>query len=270
MSEDWEDLALNHRRLPHGRTKKGGNASGRNGAGSFNPNSSFGVYELYGTAISRLTLESEKAIFEIHEFTDTDGGLSASLVLGEKLEAAVLLAGSRKLLANLVAEADADEDGDAEDDDADAEDGSDAASESEEEAGDDEDDEVDLPNSLDAKDRARNARTQAFEKNSFRSPKFWLQWQGDTVKSDDEKVRERNVGYIVFSGGDCKSFQGTLSSRSLGWKDAAISGRKVTSKARPPPVKWQDYNRDEDEDKDEEEGAEEKQEEDKRASESGR
>lgn len=232
--EDWEDAAFNHRRLPHGRSKKGGKASGRKGAGTFDPRQALGVYELSSNAVDRLlaTANDDKGFLEVHELTDTPGGLVGTIVIGDKMKAVVLLAGSRKVLSAVVEEAEAAgaEHASGEDDDEDSQ-----------TEPDNEDDGDDAGTALEEQDRKHNERIQAFEKNSFRSPKFWLQWQGDATSEDGSAVRERNQGYLVFSGNDCRDFQGTLSCRSFRWKDVSMHGRKTTSKARSAPYEWSQF-----------------------------
>ncbi|KAK5138107.1 hypothetical protein LTR08_004802 [Meristemomyces frigidus] len=231
--DDWQDEVFNHRRIPHGRSKKSGKAAGRKGAGTFDPKQALGSYELSGTVVATLLAEAEEtnAVFEIHELTETPGGMIGSLVVGKKLKAAVLLAGSRKLLSTIVGEAESidsdEEDSDVEEDDVEAE-------------GEEDEDEGEPETELQAQDRKANERAQAFEKNSFRNPKFWLQWQGDVAGSDAEPVRERNQGYVVFSGNDCKDLKGTLSCKTLNWEDAAVQGRKTTSRPRPAFLGWND------------------------------
>ncbi|KAK5117870.1 hypothetical protein LTR85_008644 [Meristemomyces frigidus] len=229
--DDWQDAAFNHRRIPHGRSKKGGKAAGRKGAGAFDPKQAFGSYELKGSALETLLFKAEdkNAILEIHGLTEPPGGLVGSLVIGDKVKAAVLLAGSRKLLSAIVENAEA-----AEVDEASGEETGEAQTGSEE-------DDTEAETELEANDRKANERVMAFEKNSFRSPKFWLQWQGDVTAEEGEDVRERNQGYVVFSGNNCKDFQGTLSCKSLGWKDASVRGRKITTRARPAPYDWSEF-----------------------------
>jgi len=238
--DDWQEAAFNNRRIPHGRSKKGGKAGSRKGAGTFDPKQALGTYELSGNAVERLLSDTagQKATFDIHEVTETPGGLTGSLVIRDKLRAALLLAGSRKMLSRLVEEAEEEAVEAAESEGA-SPSGRDDGNEDSQDGSDNDD----VGSVEEARDRRANERIQAFEKNSFRSPKFWLQWQGDISVSTDgnnsEEVCERNQGYIIFSGNDCKDFQGTLSCKEYGWKDVAIRGRKVTSKAsRPPPFLW--------------------------------
>ncbi|KAJ4300824.1 hypothetical protein N0V90_002912 [Kalmusia sp. IMI 367209] len=88
-------------------------------------------------------------------------------------------------------------------------------------------------------------RFKMFEKNSFRSPKFWLQWNGTLLQNSSKSTEEASeikiseMGYVVFSGNDCRKFKGTISCSLLGWKDVAISGRKVVARSESDrPVAW--------------------------------
>lgn len=61
---------------------------------------------------------------------------------------------------------------------------------------------------------------------------------GAVRDDDDDDVVETNTGYLVFSGRDCKAFKGTVSCACAGLDNAAVVGRKVTSKATQCPVRW--------------------------------
>jgi hypothetical protein len=278
--DDWQDLALNHRRIPHGRSKKGGKASGRHGAGVFYPKQALGSYDVYtyftpaneyiGKITERFRDEFVRARFEIHEFTDQPGGFVGSLVGGNgRFRAAIFLAGSRKLLSSIVRDADEDVN-DAEDDVNGGKDARSHGAQSEDEGADADANEVDSEDDevgevegreITASDRFVNDRIQAFAKNSFRQPKFWLQWQGEIEWKDESgsndtdakhqtvegvaktanAVRERNMGYIIFQDNKCDVFNGTMSCATLGWKDMEISGRKRISSATPPLFVWNDF-----------------------------
>ncbi|KAF2721970.1 hypothetical protein K431DRAFT_284412 [Polychaeton citri CBS 116435] len=243
---DWEDTVLTTRRIPHGRSKRGKHGSSNPSSTSspsspFDPRKALGLYTLTGPAVDRLLPDSSsgaQAEFEIHELTPTPGGMVASMTFGARLTAAVLIAGSRRKLAEVVGEAEAGSESESE---------SGASSAEGEGAGDDGDEEDD-PSALlhpqDRKDQATNALVAAFAKNSFRNPKFWLQWQGQLVQSPSSPptVTRGNAGYVVFSTNACRDFAGTLSCRDLGWENVAVRGRKVTGKAtRGGVVRWADF-----------------------------
>merc|ERR1712070_1318618 len=91
-ADDWQDTALNSKHIPHGRGKKSSRGKRKSKGGDvFNPNSALGSYELSGSALERL---GGKLILEIHELTDTPGGIFGSMVLPDRFKAAVLLAGN--------------------------------------------------------------------------------------------------------------------------------------------------------------------------------
>lgn len=243
MDDDWQATAFNNKRIPHGRSKKGGKASGRKGAASFDPQNAMGSYELSGKAIDTF---GGKLILEIHELSETPGGLVASMVLDGRFKAAVLIAGSKGQLKRVIEEAE----------EAAEDEGDDEASGSEGEHSQDEDEDdtdSDSEPDIQRQDRLHNERIEAFAKNSFRNPKFFLQWQGEVTLAPGQVKWERSRGYVVFSGNDCKDFEGTLSCRTIGWKDVAVKGRKITSKARAPPFGWVDLSGEEDEYEDEDE-----------------
>lgn len=119
---------------------------------------------------------------------------------------------------------------------------------SDDDGGDDDEDEDELQSissSVDSEERQRR-RTSTFEKNSFRHPKFWFRWQGQisdeaSAAADlgDGGCDVHGSGYIVFSGNDCKRFQGTMTSEQLAWNNIKMSGWK----AKPQPerdfeVEW--------------------------------
>ncbi|KAK4544022.1 hypothetical protein LTR36_004520 [Oleoguttula mirabilis] len=248
--DDWQDAAFNHRRIPHGRSKKRGKAAGKTGAGVFNPKTALGLYELSGTAINTLLAETDdkKACFEIHELTETPGGFIGSLLIGNRMKAAMILAGSRKLLAAIVADensVDEDETSSVEADDpqthADHDEDETSSVEGEDLPTQTEHDDTEAETELEARDRKDNERVAAFGKNSFRAPKFWLHWQGDVTTKDGEEVRERNQGYVSFAGNECSEFQSTMSCKALGWKDASMHGRRVTGRARRAPFASSDF-----------------------------
>ncbi|KAH0421255.1 catalase [Colletotrichum camelliae] len=89
-------------------------------------------------------------------------------------------------------------------------------------------------------------RFESFEKNSFRSPKFWFQWKGQVKSNAESSMAESNPeesetgrGYVVFSGNDCRSFKGTITVDALQWKDVSLSGwKEVTMTERDVAFDW--------------------------------
>lgn len=247
MSDDWQDLALNSKRLPHGRLKRGNHA----GASKFDPHSALGSYAIECSAISKSSdgVHGAKSVLsgvlEIHELTETPGGMIGTVSL-DTMSLIMFLAGSRTLLRTLVEDAE-----------------NDGGDESEQAVGNSSDTHPDTAEESDSEqfteqelaDRKRNDRAEAFAKNSFRQPKFWFQWQGhitgnpttqagetatDDVKGGN-RMHETNIGYIVFQGNACQTFKGTISSKTLGWKNVGLVGRKTASTAKPAPAHWADF-----------------------------
>lgn len=193
---------------------------------------------------------SKDIVLDIYRLTDDKDGLLGALRCPGVFEATVVFAGSRKglwqithglgrddlasstaLLATNGSRrgSKAGDDGDQEDTSEDDGDDDDDDDDEEEEK------EADGPSSREARQRRRVAN---FEKNSFRQPKFWFRWQGHVVDQDDlppalaglgvaggSKVH--GSGYVVFSGNDCKRFQGTLTSEQLAWNNAKMTGFKT-------------------------------------------
>lgn len=195
-------------------------------------------------------------VLDIYRLTDDEDGLLGSLRCPGVLEAAVVFAGSRKGLwqithglggNDLVASPTVLANGRrgnktathgaaakrAEDDDLEEEER--ASSSKDDENDSDDDDEADGLGSREARQRRRFAK---FEKNSFRQPKFWFRWQGNAVDQDDlppaleslgvtGAAKVHGSGYVVFSGNDCKRFQGTLTSAQLAWNNVKMTGFKT-------------------------------------------
>ncbi|CAN8096321.1 unnamed protein product [Discula destructiva] len=122
------------------------------------------------------------------------------------------------------------------------EEGEDEEDEENEEDDDDDDDENysdGEKEGLESREHRQRRRVATFEKNSFRQPKFWFRWQGvvsDDVLADqdDLELQESNVhgsGYVVFSGNDCRRFQGTMTSEKMKWNNIKMTGWK----AKPQP-----------------------------------
>lgn len=199
---------------------------------------------------------SSDVVLDIYRLTDDEDGLLGSLKCPGVFEATVVFAGSRKVLWRITrglggddlnsptlpgrrrgskqgetsattngaqkAYSSADEDDEDEDDEDEDEDT-------------DDDEDTDGLGSREARQRRRFAK---FEKNSFRQPKFWFRWQGDVVDQEDLPAALENLGvaggskihgsgYVVFSGNDCKRFQGTLTSEQLAWNNVKMTGFKT-------------------------------------------
>lgn len=260
---DWEDAAFNTRHL-HNRNDRGGRGKTR---AEFEIRNTFGTFLLKCVALEQLQHKSNPGeavktngrsgsgstkksgrsnsnsdgagdvVLEIYRLTDGEDGILGSLKCPGVFEATVVFAGSRKLLAKItrhLEQADSERQGrsvaeEGQGSDEDAEDENEhGASSSEGDLGD---------GTLNRESRQRR-RVATFEKNSFRQPKFWFRWQG--VIDDEETTQVHGSGYVVFSGNDCKRFQGTMTSEQLGWNNVKMNGWKT----RPQPerdfeIRWQ-------------------------------
>jgi hypothetical protein len=231
--DDPIDSAFQSRRFTHGKSKgKSGRGSGRGGGGAskpFNPLAALGRYEV---SLGAGPSTSQHA-FEIHELTESETGLVGTFDF-EKLSGMFILAGSREQLADIITglEDSDDEDEDGEGDDGenqDPQDDGDIESENE-------------PSAIELQDERLNRRAQAFEKNSFRNPKFWMRWKGTSAVENDSTTNqvETDMGYLVFTNNECDKFEGTITCPSLDWKQLKLKGRKVHSKGRSCPASWND------------------------------
>lgn len=225
--DDWQDTAFSHKHV-HNRVSKSGKSSKKGGA-VFNVRNVFGSYEIDCRAHARLASNDStaKASMEIFGLTSGGEGLHGQLVLPGALKATVLLAASRRSMMRVVASIaqqpmsseDSDDSGSQNDEtDKRSQGGSDDASQEHE--------------------GATTAYCEPFEKNTFRSPKFWLKWQG-SCDSDGQSVYETNDGYVVFTP-DVVKLSGTITSQTLGWKNQSFSGRKLkTMTERDHALVWQ-------------------------------
>jgi hypothetical protein len=217
MADDWQDAAFSSRHM-HNRTQRGSKSK------RFDVRKTFGSYSIKCAAWQRLDDVSSdaSASCELYRLTENGEGVVGELALPGALRAAVVLAGSRESLRRTVEDMEGgdDEDGDEEEDDEESE---------------------ELPKS------PMQARFETFEKNSFRSPKFWLRWSGTPNAQEDSKgagssdaaVLDTGLGYIVFSGNDCQKFKGTLNCAALSWKDVALVGHKIAGRSESDvPVAW--------------------------------
>lgn len=194
-------------------------------------------------------------VLDIYRLTDDEDGLLGSLKCPGVLEATVVFAGSRKVLWQITHGLGGDDlasptvltngrrgikpgdknatNGSAEM--AEVDDQEETSSEDDEDEPGGEDEEADGLGSREVRQQRRFAK---FAKNSFRHPKFWFRWQGNVVDQDDlppalESLgatggsKVHGSGYVVFSGNDCKRFQGTLTSEQLAWNNVKMTGFKT-------------------------------------------
>jgi hypothetical protein len=214
MNDDWQDAAFSSRHMHNNR----GNKSKRS---TFDVRKTFGSYEVKCPAWQKLgdVSSDQAASLELYRMTENGEGVVGELTMPGALRAAVVLAASRESLRRTVETVEDEEDGEDEDDD---------EEEENEEAN----------------------RFETFEKNSFRSPKFWFRWSGTPTsqrpsspklsrKASESDDAETGLGYIVFVGNDCRKFKGTLNCEALSWKDVAITGHKIAARSESDvPVAW--------------------------------
>jgi hypothetical protein len=193
--------------------------------------------------------DSDSSWLEIHELTPGEDGFLGSFTIANKLHGICILAGSRQGLASIIEDLedqaeDSDDSGE-NDESHSAEAGSPNSGSDASEDGDEADRQS---NEIELADERINRRARAFEKNSFRNPKFWLKYKAH-VESDVQgtsstasRALESDRGYIIFSDNACQTFDGTLSAASLGWDNVKFTGRKVRPRATPCPLTWTGFD----------------------------
>jgi hypothetical protein len=208
--DDWQDAVFSTRHM-HNRTGRGTNSKHTS---AFDVRKSFGTYAVKCPAWQKTLNAADDAqsnqepSLELYRLTENGEGVVGKLFLPGVLKASVILAGSRGSLGRTVAELEVDEIG--------------AEKNNVEDEHEDTDEEQQQQNRFDT-----------FEKNSFRSPKFWFRWSGVTSSSElqESDDTETDLGYVVFSGNDCRKFKGTINSSALEWKNVAITGHKTVSRS---------------------------------------
>jgi hypothetical protein len=227
--DGWQDAVFSSRHMHNRVGRNGGNSTGRS-----KRNQPFDVRKTFGTYVCKCATwqkmatvmddyDSEKEVLlELYRFTPNRQGIIGEIRFPGVLDAAVILAASRESLRRTVSEVGAE---DVESDDvSEPESGEGRLGDEEEES------------------EEGTDRFDTFEKNSFREPKFWLRWNGILTPGATERESESgesDLGYLVFAQNDCRKFKGTISCRSLGWKDVAISGRKILGRTESDvPVDW--------------------------------
>ncbi|KAL6702761.1 hypothetical protein ACN47E_000945 [Coniothyrium glycines] len=221
--DDWQDAAFSNRHM-HNRNA-GNNKTNRK---AFDVRKTFGSYTVKCAAWQKIvdaatmTRPKQTATLELYRLTENDQGILGELHLPEVLHAAAILAASRISLRTTVLEME-------------------SALATDDDMTNDENDDEPLEED---EDLLEQNRLSTFEKNSFRSPKFWMQWSGQPSgrgckDSTQQTIAETGLGYFVFSGNDCRRFKGTLNCSSLGWKDVAITGHKLISRGEADTkVNW--------------------------------
>ncbi|ORY66177.1 uncharacterized protein BCR38DRAFT_429496 [Pseudomassariella vexata] len=260
--DDWQEPALSSRHFHNrvGREDRGSVSRNKGRNGPFDVKSSFGTYELKYPALDKFTNTPSKKnkqtrsspSMELFRLTDDGNGILGQLMLPDMIEVTIVLAGSRKVLLKTAEDLEdhAKSEGSgkrgSEQDDCEGE-GPKVDSDEPISDGESPDEEVQSNDSSAEESRGKSGsnRFHTFEKNSFRAPKFWIQWRGK-VKRPGSPIEETNgnlidtgMGYIVFSGNNCRKFKGTISCEALGWKDTSITGWKTVSRSeRDKPVTW--------------------------------
>lgn len=247
--DDSLEPAFASRRFAHGKSKSK-SGRGARAAKPFNPLSALGRYEVsLGSSTSSANASSSS--IEIHELTPGEDGLVGTLCL-DRLRGMFILAGSRKGLDAIVQDLDEEDDDDDEDspigsgdefdrdansDDTRIQPNSDADSAENYE-----------PSALELDDEKINRRAKAFEKNSFRNPKFWMRWKGRPMSTDADTGGkpssapvESDMGYLVFTNNQCEQFDGTITCAAFGWDQMKIRGRKLHSRATPCAMAWSNF-----------------------------
>ncbi|GKT64262.1 catalase [Colletotrichum tofieldiae] len=262
--DDWQEAAFTTRHVHNRASKsKAGGGRGRRG-GAFEVKKTFGRYDVKCPNASKKNSNSceengrnvVSPTLDIFRLSNDGRGLLGDLVLPGTLEARVVLTGSRKTLENLVLQLEDEEESEQDSAKHDHKEraydkGQDESIQSDASRNDDsmtssDDEEGDEPRDQQCQDKERS-RFQNFEKNSFRSPKFWFQWKGQVEASSktlDNQLPatdrvETGRGYIVFSGNDCRSFKGTITCDELSWKNVSLSGwKEVSMSERDVPFSW--------------------------------
>ncbi|KAK5093128.1 hypothetical protein LTR70_004937 [Exophiala xenobiotica] len=204
---DWEDAALSTRHM-HNRVGRQGRAKNGKSGGAFDARKTFGTYEVKCPAAAKLATSGTDGMqaskLEIYTLNDSENALVAT---EESVE------------------------------EADAETQAGSTMSDRDDSGENEDEEHIRPFNDPV-----NRVVREFEKNSFRSPKFWLRWQGQLLQSStDHPVTDftSGTGYLIWSGNGCDKFQGTFTCQQLGWDNVKISGWKTASRsARDFAVAW--------------------------------
>lgn len=228
--DDWQEAALSNRHL-HNRRGQNVRGKGKKGA-AFDVHRTFGTYELKCPAAEKLVKGSgDNGRLEIYCLNETQNALYGELVFPGLLNAVTILAGSRRVMNTVLREL-IDEQEEETTDQAPP-----AKPDDENENGDVQDDEDDEDGELETQ------RAKEFEKNSFRSPKFWLRWQGELlhlpIDAGETQKPVTDSGYLVFSGNTCDKFEGTISCESLEWDNVKLRGWKESTKsARNFDMMW--------------------------------
>jgi hypothetical protein len=217
--DDWQDAAFSSRHM-HNRNGRGTKSKH---TAAFDVRKTFASYSVKCPAWQKASstngdAQSEQdASLELYRLTEGGEGVVGQLSLPGVLQASVILAGSRDSLRRTIAEVEPDES-------------------NEQGHGQDVDGEEQDESDNTEPESPERSRFETFEKNSFRSPKFWFRWSGQPTNATQSASKETGnheteLGYIVFSGNDCRKFKGTINCTSLRWKNVAITGHKLVARS---------------------------------------
>jgi hypothetical protein len=215
--DDWQDAAFSSRHL-HNRIHGSGKSKRNN---VFDVRKTFGTYSIKCAAWRKIQTapESEEAAsLETYRLTEDGKGVVGELHLPGVLHGAIILAASRASLRRTITDIE-------------------SSVLPDEYAADDNDEllEYSSRSSGTEADEPKLDRFKTFEKNSFRSPKFWFQWNGVPLVDglnphEGANTIENGLGYIVFNNNNCRKFEGTINCKSLEWEDVSITGCKIRSR----------------------------------------
>ncbi|KAG9191886.1 hypothetical protein G6011_10620 [Alternaria panax] len=219
--DDWQDAAFSSRHM-HNRNGRG-NKSKHTAA--FDVRKTFATYSIKCPAWHKAlgangdAPPEQDASLELYRLTQGGEGVVGRLSLPGVLQASVILAGSRDSLRRTIADVEPNQ----------------LSEDEDEEHEDDEEEEEEGSGDIEPESPERS-RFDTFEKNSFRSPKFWFRWSGESTNATQNASKqsdnhETELGYIVFSGNDCRKFKGTINCTSLKWKNVAITGHKLVARS---------------------------------------
>lgn len=206
---------LNSRHFSHSSaSKKGGRRQ------AFDPLAAVGSYEILCKADG--SDSNAPSLMTIHGLNEDDSALIVSFAIGKAVEAMAILAGSRKVMKQIVDELESEPDQ--------------CSSLGEEEiVG------VENQESEEEEEDLGKRRADNFEKNSFRNPKFWMCWRGTVRKDkDDTPIGEKNMGYLVWKSNRCEQFEGTISCDTLGWRNVKLKGHRIRKGAAECHLHWMD------------------------------
>lgn len=216
--DDWQDAAFSSRHM-HNRNGRGSKSKH---TAAFDVRKTFASYSVKCPAWQKALSANgdappeQDASLELYRLTEGGEGVVGRLSLPGVLQASVILAGSRDSLRRTITEVEPDESNEEEDD------------------GHDDEEEEESDNT--EPESPERTRFETFEKNSFRSPKFWFRWSGESMDAAQSVPRkagshETELGYIVFAGNDCRKFKGTIHCTNLKWKNVAITGHKLVARS---------------------------------------